>query len=377
MKIFSCVCGQLLFFEGVTCTRCGRTLAYLPDRGILAAVETDPDGLWRDALKGKRGGRYRACRNGQEYQVCNWAVPEADPEEYCRACRLNQVIPNLSDPEAKVAWHRIEVAKRRLIYTLLELDLPLASKTEDPERGLAFSFLKEDATGANRVFTGHSDGIVTINVAEADDPFREKMRVKLGEAYRTLLGHFRHEIGHYYWDRLVADTRWHEGFRALFGDERADYAEARDRHYANGAPPDWSQRFISAYATMHPWEDWAETWAHYLHMVDTLESARAYDLVLKPKPENGPARSPTLTTRRLDRRNFDDLLTAWVPLTVALNSLNRSMGLADPYPFVLPPPAAEKLRFVHALVAAAPKEALAPAPRPARPATATADQSAR
>jgi hypothetical protein len=355
MKLFSCVCGQLVFFESVVCTRCKRTLAFLPDRGIVAAVEAaeerGKEGLWRDALKGERGPRYRPCRNGREFEVCNWAVPVAEPgdDEYCRACRLNQVIPNLSDPAAKEAWHKLEIAKRRLLYTLMDLELPVASKTEDPEHGLAFSFLKDDS-GA-RVFTGHSDGLVTINVAEADDPFREKMRVQMGEPYRTLLGHFRHESGHYYWDRLVAGTRWLERFRELFGDETLSYAEARDAHYQNGAPADWPSRFVSAYASMHPWEDWAETWAHYLHMTDTLETARAYDVALKPKPVASGDRTPTLSTRRLDLHSFDDLMSGWVGLSVALNSLNRSMGLADPYPFVVPAPAVEKLRFVHEVIA--------------------------
>src|SRR3954469_8678881 len=175
MKLFSCVCGQLVFFDSVACTRCKRTLAFLPDRGIVAAVEAAPEaaGLWRDALEGDRGPSWRPGPNGREFEVCNWAGPAQEKDEYCRACRLNQVIPNLSDPAAKQAWHKMEIAKRRLLYTLLDLELPVASKTEDPEHGLAFSFLKDDS-GA-RVFTGHSDGLVTINVAEADDPFREKM----------------------------------------------------------------------------------------------------------------------------------------------------------------------------------------------------------
>jgi hypothetical protein len=350
MKLFSCVCGQIVFFESVTCTRCGRALAFLPDRQIVGAVEDVGEGLLQDALLGAKGPRYRACRNGREYGVCNWAVVAEDSYEYCRACRLNQVIPNLSDSAAREVWHRLEIAKRRLLCTLLDLGLPVASKREDPERGLAFAFLKEDATA--KVYTGHSDGLVTINVAEADDPSRERMRVQMGEPYRTLLGHFRHESGHYYWDRLIGqgDDATRAEFRERFGDESADYAQARDGHYRNGAPLDWPNRFVSAYASMHPWEDWAETWAHYLHVTDTLETARAYDLVLKPKPEAGVARTPTLSTRRLDPRSFEDLMTGWVPLAVALNSLNRSMGLADPYPFVLPPPAVEKLRFVHQVI---------------------------
>jgi hypothetical protein len=345
MKLFSCVCEQLLFFESVACTRCGRALAFLPDRAAVVAMEPAGEGLWKPAAGEER--TYRWCRNRWEHEVCNWAV--ADGEEYCRACRLNQTIPNLADPAAKGAWHRLEIAKRRLLTTLFDLGLPVESKTEDPARGLAFSFLKE-APGGAKVFTGHDEGLITINVAEADDPFREKMRVQMGETYRTLLGHFRHEIGHYYWDRLIKD-RCLDGFRARFGDEQSDYAAAQRRHYENGPPGDWPLRFVSAYASMHPWEDWAETWAHYLHIYDTLETARAYGLALRPRPaDEGHVDVPAVAVRRLDPHSFDDLVGGWIPLTLALNSLNRSMGLPDPYPFVLSEGAIEKLRFVHAVI---------------------------
>jgi hypothetical protein len=172
------------------------------------------------------------------------------------------------------------------------------------------------------------------------------MRKEMGEAYRTLLGHLRHEVGHYYWDRLIRDTPWCSPFRALFGDERLDYGQAAARHYARGAPSDWERSYVSAYATMHPWEDWAETWSHYLHMVDTLDTARAYSLALQAKPIGGePGRK--VRVRSLKWKNFDSILAGWVQLTIALNSLNRSMGLNDPYPFVLSERAITKLRFVH------------------------------
>ena len=224
-------------------------------------------------------------------------------------------------------------------------------------RGLAFDFLKD--AGEQKVWTGHSDGLITINIAEADDPFREKMRIQLGETYRTLLGHFRHEIGHYYWDRLIRDSRWLSRFRALFGDEQIDYEQAKQKHYGGG-PGDWQQRFVSQYASMHPWEDWAETWAHYLHMVDTLETARCYGLSIRPPTTEGPdgeallsprtAADASVAARRLDLHSFDDLMAGWVPLTIALNSLSRSMGLPDTYPFILSTPAIEKLAFVHNVV---------------------------
>jgi hypothetical protein len=347
MKLFSCLCQQVVFFESVTCTRCGRALAFLPDRQQVAPLEPLEDGLWGlpDA-----DARYRLCRNYSEQGVCNWAIAADEPDEYCRSCRLDRVIPNLTHEGAKAGWQRLEIAKRRLLYTLIDLGLPLESKSEDPDKGLGFQFLEDDPAG-RKVFTGHEGGIITINVAEADDPFREKMRVQMGEAYRTLLGHFRHEVGHHYWERLIDGGRWLQPFRERFGDERADYAEARQRHYEQGPPPDWDIDFVSGYASMHPWEDWAETWAHYLHMTDTLETARAYSLVVRPEVEG--ARAPSVRTRRLDLHHFEDLIAGWFPLTMALNSLNRSMGLADSYPFVLSQTAIAKLRFVHEVIGAA------------------------
>jgi hypothetical protein len=331
-------------------------LAFLPDRSTMSALEPDgapEEGLWRalaaddDDDDDDDGTRYRLCKNSVDHEACNWAVPAGDPEPYCRACRLNHMIPNLADADAREAWHRIEIAKRRLLYTLLALGLPVETKQENPEGGLAFDFLQDDADA--KVFTGHCDGLITLNIAEADDPFREKMREQMGETYRTVLGHFRHESGHYYWERLVENGPHLDAFRALFGDERQSYDEARNRHYNEGPPAAWWDNYVSAYASMHPWEDWAETWAHYLHMVDGIETARAYGLSLRPAPAGAPP-EPTLTARRLDLRSFDDLVAGWVPLTVALNSMNRSFGMHDPYPFVLTPAVLEKLRFVHDVV---------------------------
>jgi hypothetical protein len=229
----------------------------------------------------------------------------------------------------------------------MALGLPLLPRARDP-RGLGFAF-KGDGDDGEKVTTGHADGLVTINIAEADNSTRERLRENLHETYRTLLGHFRHEVGHYYWSRLIDGGAALEPFRALFGDERADYGEAMKRHYEAGAPGDWQMHHVSAYATMHPWEDWAETWAHYCHIVDTLETARGYGLALRPAPVGG-ATVDHVVARRLDFDDFDDLIAAWVPLTLALNSLNRSMGLADLYPFVLSTDAVAKLRFVHDVI---------------------------
>jgi len=355
MKLFTCPsCSQVLHFENTRCERCGHRLAYLPELQTLSSLEavsptaanSETASSEHVALAPEAGGHLvRLCRNYEEHDACNWAVPAESEGPFCPSCALNDVIPNLETPEARQAWVRLEAAKRRLIYSLSALGLPLEPRSAS--RGLAFAF--KASTPEEPVFTGHNDGLITINIAEASDPFREKTREEMGEPYRTVLGHFRHEIGHYYWDRLIKDSPLLEPFRTLFGDDTQDYAEAQKRHYEQGAPADWVARFVSAYASMHPWEDWAETFAHYLHMVDTLETARAYGLAIAPRAVSG-AKIPSVTTRRLHLDDFDDLIAAWFPLTNALNSLNRSMGIADLYPFVLSEPAIEKLRFVHDVV---------------------------
>jgi hypothetical protein len=266
-------------------------------------------------------------------------------EELCQACRLNNVIPNLSEPENRALWQEVEQAKRRLVYSLDALKLPFLSKNDDAERGLSFDI--KQSVGTDRVLTGHADGLITLNLDEADSAEREKMRVAMKERYRTLLGHFRHEIGHYFWDRLVADAGKHDEFRKLFGDERTDYSQALKQHYAKAPDPDYAEHFITSYAASHPWEDFAETFAHYLHMVDTLETAQQY----------GFASAPISRAEA-----FEALMTEWYQLTVALNSLNRSMGLPDAYPFAISPTVKEKLRFVHELTHAARRATSSPSP---------------
>jgi len=350
MKLFTCAaCQQPVHFENSQCTRCGHALAFLPEQATLAAIEpvAETPGVFLAVGGSAQKTRFRLCGNQIDYAACNWAIAEDDGHRFCRACRLNEMIPNLSDAKARDGWLKLENSKRRLIYTLLGLGLPVEPRAESPG-GLAFAF-KQDQPGEEKVMIGHDEGLITINIAEADSPFREKTRLELGETYRTLLGHFRHEIGHYYWDRLIAHSSFEERFRSLFGDERASYDEALAVHYRDGAPKDWPTRFVSSYASMHPCEDWAESWAHYLHMVDTLETARSFGLALRSRVPTGDGKRE-IRTRRLDFDDFDDLARAWVPLTIALNSLNRSMGMSDLYPFVVSDPALQKIRFVHDVV---------------------------
>jgi hypothetical protein len=328
----------------------------------MLALEAAADDLWKsvesDAGDGDRAepGTYRLCANYSAHGACNWALRHDDPALLCRSCSLTHTIPQLDAPGSLEAWGKLEAAKRRLLYTLMSLDLPLRSKRLDAARGLEFRFMS-DSVGANgdqsRVLTGHDNGLITINVAESDDVYREQQRLVHREPYRTLLGHFRHEIGHYYWDLLIAGSDRIEGFRALFGDERADYQAAIQQHYDQGPPANWSDSYISAYATTHPWEDWAESWAHVMHMIDALETAHFVGLSITPTRPDEPELTVPPVPTRAQVGDFDTLIREWASLTYVLNNLTRGLGLADAYPFVLSPPIIDKLRFVCDTIVAA------------------------
>ena len=349
MKVFHCQhCQNTVFFENVNCTHCGHALAFLPDTCDMAALEPEVDDRWRSLAPASKGRRYRLCANYQQHQVCNWAVLADDEQTLCVSCRLTQVLPNLELSGKLEQWARLESAKRRLVYSLIELKLPLQSRQQEPLRGLAFEFLSDELVADAPVLTGHDNGLITINAAEADDLEREKRRLALHEPYRTLLGHFRHEVGHYYWDQLIKDDAAKlDAFRALFGDERDDYAAALQRHYQAGPAADWQTRFVSSYASSHPWEDWAETWAHYLHMIDSLETAAACGLALQPKRRDEPRLQPPPNVEASRTQPFDQMIDNWLSLTYALNSLSRSLGQPDSYPFMLSPASIDKLRFIH------------------------------
>jgi hypothetical protein len=333
MKTFRCACGARVFFDNTQCLSCSRELGFFPEAGTLLGLDPAPDGLYATPY-----GACRKCENYATHGVCNWLVPADCDDTLCRACRLNRVVPDLSNPENLALWAETEKAKRRLIYTLDQLRLPLVSHDADPKTGLAFD-IKADL-GGERVLTGHAEGLITLNLAEADSVTRERERVAFKERYRTLLGHFRHEIGHYFWERLVRDGDQLELFRERFGDERRDYSASLTAHYAAAPSATWSDQYITAYASAHPWEDWAETFAHYLLMIDTLDTAREFgftgDLL--------PLSTLPGTT------DFELLLGEWSDLTLALNALSRSMGLEDPYPFAISRAVESKLELVHRIV---------------------------
>ncbi|WP_153163247.1 putative zinc-binding metallopeptidase [Zoogloea sp. 1C4] len=349
MKTFRCSqCDQPVYFENTACAACGVALGYLPSEAAMAAFEAAPEGPWK-ALGKRVTGKWKPCANYTGPQVCNWMVPADDPADLCSCCRQTEVIPTLEKPDNRLYWARLEAAKRRLYYALDTLGLDRPGLAEDPERGLRFQFL-EAVEGGDPVLTGHDSGCITVNIAEADDAEREARRTAMGEPYRSLLGHFRHEIGHYYWDALVAQGGWLEPYRALFGDERADYAQALETHYRDGSRPDWPAHFISAYAASHPWEDWAETWAHYLHVVDALDTADHWGLHLDGSAEGPAAADPGESFGKPFRER---LTFAWLPLSRFLNSMSRSLGHGDVYPFVLPDPVLDKLAFVDEVVRSA------------------------
>ncbi len=351
MKLFNCQhCGALLFFENRTCETCGSLLGYLPAEATLTALKPDGDGFTATAVQDRQ---VRLCLNAQ-HDACNWLVDAGHSEDFCSACRHNRTIPDISTPDSSAGeaielWRKLETAKHRLFYSLIRLGIALPNRVDDPVEGLVFDFLDQHPGGA-KVLTGHDHGVITIAIREADDAYREEMRAQMHETYRTLLGHFRHEVGHWVWDRLIRDGGRLDACRAVFGDDRADYAEALKLHYERGPAPDWQERTISAYATSHPWEDFAETWAHYLHIMDTLETANAFGMAVHPKVREAEKLTVEVAIDPYLSPTMDPVVDQWLPLTFAMNNLNRSMGLSDLYPFIISQPVREKLAFIHGML---------------------------
>lgn len=329
MRSFSCTCGNRIYFENDRCLACGRELAF------------DVEHL---ALRPVRPGDLH-CANRVALKTCNWLV-SSPGDAFCRACALNEIVPDLSDRRRIKLYYEVEKAKRRLLFTLLALGLPVEGRDER-QYGLAFHILADarldgvdlDPAADEAVVTGHIEGLITINLLEADPHLRERMRMAMNESYRTLLGHFRHESGHYYWQRLVKDDP--SEFREVFGDERRPYRDALETYYRDGPPANWQESFINAYATSHPLEDFAECWAHYLHMVDTLQTAA----------EDGVSVGATRIRNPFsDEATFDSMLEDWRAVTGVVNDLNRSLGLDDAYPFGMSKGTVAKLRYVRRLV---------------------------
>jgi hypothetical protein len=347
MRLFKCqACAQLLYFENTRCEKCQHTLGYEPVQNRLLALEPSEQVF---TVAGQPEKSYKFCANAA-HAVCNWLIDASSADDFCLACRHNGIIPDLTSAQNVVNWQKIEIAKHRLIYTLRRLNLPLPTRAENPH-GLIFNFLADSPLDPNaRVLTGHDSGTITLALAEADDVERERRRSQMGEPYRTLLGHFRHEVGHYFWEMLVRDKGAEESFAALFGDHTRDYDDALRSYYAQGAPANWQESFVSAYATSHPWEDFAETWAHYLHIVDTIEMASAFGIRVEPALDETGELEATIDFNPYRIKDFHSIIDAWLPLSFALNNINRSMGQPDLYPFMLSEQAIAKLTYIHSAV---------------------------
>lgn len=350
MRLFHCDnCGKPVYFENRSCLNCGSRLGFVAEDITLHAVKPDakPD-RWRRF--DQQQFVYRFCPNAA-WDICNWLVRDDGPDEYCSSCRYNGLVPDPNTADGLRRWRAISDAQRHLFYSFMRWDLPRPTRREDPNGGLLFD-LKDDEIlpdgSCKPVLIGHDEGRIVIRTAEADDPTREQMREQLNEPYRTLLGHFRHETGHFMWNKLVRDAGKIDSFRSVFGDETEDYGAALQRHYEKGPEPGWGSRYISYYATSHPWEDFAECFAHVLHIVDSLETAHMFGIALAPQASDiSSAQANFDPYTALD---FDRIRDVWIPLSVALNSIHHSMGERDLYPFILTPEISAKLKYVHGLL---------------------------
>ena len=352
MKPYACPnCARLNHFEVRVCPNCKFTLGYDPDSDQFLFLGDDAT-TWRAASGDAHA--VVVCENNNEFAVCNWLVPAVGDQPRCIACRHNNTIPDLTAPGVPERWGKIEAAKRRLFHTLLRLNLPIETQSEAKVSGrgpgLAFDFLYDpvgEQTGTVQITTGHDAGLITLNILEADDVQREKMRTGLGEPYRTLLGHFRHEVGHFYWSRLIEGTDEVEAFRALFGDERISYEDAMAQHYGGGEGSGWTTDFVSSYATMHPWEDFAETFAHLMHIIDALATIHGFGLRLYAWQGGGVQPSVDFDPYQAET---GQLVAEWRPFAFAENSINRSMGQPDLYPFKLSDTIVAKLDYINRLL---------------------------
>ena len=343
MKVFQCGnCDYPIFFENYECENCRHVSGYRDVDRQMLTFDPSKSTLLSDREKIE----YKYCKN-HEHGVCNWLILKDSPEDFCRACQLNRTIPDLSDSTNFPKWKNLEVAKHRLIYQLQKIGLSLPSKMTSAE-GLCFDFIAKSKT--SNIMTGHANGVITILLREADSVLREQAKQEMQERYRTLIGHLRHEVGHYFWEQLISnDEDALRSFRNIFGNEETNYGDALQAYYKNGAPDNWRDSFISKYATSHPWEDWAETWAHYLHIMDMVETAHFFGIEVNNKEISANMKIAS-SFDPYTLKDFETIVQTCVPLSFAVNSINRAMGIPDVYPFVISPTVANKMKFIHQLL---------------------------
>jgi hypothetical protein len=346
MRTFSCSCGNLLFFDNSICMCCKREVGWCPQCRHITDVTTGNDGAF---ICPRCETTLVKCANYASSNVCNRFVIRRVGEGsqgqtsagiFCDCCRFNRIIPDLKIKGNREKWYRLEAAKRRTLYDLDLLGLPFGDSRDNITPALVFEFKGDPildknyrgVVGGQKVYTGHDNGVITINIQEADDIEREKLRVNMHEAQRSLLGHFRHEFGHYIWDVMIKG-KMENSFIAMFGDHNNPaYEVALQDYYKNGPKPDWLLNYVSAYATMHPWEDFAETFAVYLDMASSLDTACHQQLI------------PSV-----DPKDPDAMVDAYKKLGIALNEMNRTIGMLDFLPELFAKPIRDKLRFIHGL----------------------------
>jgi hypothetical protein len=350
MQIFHCgQCRAQVYFENTHCYGCGALLGFMPTERAPAAFSLEPDGALSRLGDEVPQQFWKFCAERENASRCNWVVDALDPCPTCWSCRLTEPQASASPFEHGQRWLVAETAKRRLLFTLLQLEVPFGPKQSDDDiSGLRFIWqVPQAGQAAPRVLTGHVNGTVTLNLLEADDDRREAVRVSFGEPQRTVLGHLRHEVSHHLHQRWVMGSANAQACVELFGDETADYSAAMQRYYQNGPLQTWQSQYISAYATMHPWEDWAETCGHYLMIVDAVETAAAWGLHLEGHLQDGV---DTLD-HRVSMKSV--VLEQWLPVARFLNAMSRSIGVRDNYPFLMPEPVLNKMRFVRRVLAQA------------------------
>lgn len=354
MKTSICQCGNRIFFDNSHCQSCHSELGFIVDDGALSSLTLLDDNRWVAHVNQRH---YRKCYNYTVNRNCNWMIADDDANKFCLSCRMSEVIPNLRKSENIERWNKIERAKRRLVYSLIRLELPFKDKQTDPLNGLSFRLMEDNkhysefASGpveSLHIVTGHRNSTITLNIAEADTVFREKVRTRMQERYRTILGHLRHESGHFFWEKLVRNTNFYQEFQRLFGDEKLDYQTALARYYKHGPVDDWQLYCVSAYASSHPWEDFAECWAHYLHIIDTLETT--YDFGGEIYTSEYLVIGQRFDKKYLSTVMINQLLDEWSTLAILLNEMNRSLGLADAYPFLMTDLIIGKMAFIHKIV---------------------------
>ena len=268
-------------------------------------------------------GQFRLCAN-LHVARCNWLVPAGDPQRALPVVLADPDPAGRRRPARSPAFAEAEAAKRRLVVELIELEPADQRPDADPERGLTFDLL---SSGSEQVITGHDDGVITLDLAEGDDVHREQLRISMDEPYRTLLGHFRHEIGHYFFFVLAETGPARAEFESLFGDPDLDYQDgARPALLAGRAGR------VGSRTTCPPTPPCIPPRTGPRPSRTTCTSAtRSTPQRLSASPRPAPPRPPAGRDA-----GFDRMIELWLPLAWSLNMINRSMGHQDLYPFVLP-----------------------------------------